>query len=277
MIVTIANAKGGVAKTTSAIYLAAAYARRFEEGATVLDADPQSSASLWRDMAEENGGWPAGTDVMPANLSTLQRLARAGHGGFAVVDAPPQGRLFEESVKAADFVVVPTSDSPIDLQQAWATMNAIPDGKPGAVLIVRAEPRTRAFQLCASGRTSRPAWGTPPTSSTSTPRCSARSSKRWGRAHEEPRHGFQARSPHPQRLRHGRRLPLRSDGGMVQDQREHEARNAAAAQDLRRRARHAHPGGHRPRARSLSRMTRDAVRNKQVPEPERCRAPPAAA
>lgn len=103
MIVTIANAKGGVAKTTSAIYLAAAYARRFEEGATVLDADPQSSASLWRDMAEENGGWPAGTDVMPANLSTLQRLARAGHGGFAVVDAPPQGRLFEESVKAADF------------------------------------------------------------------------------------------------------------------------------------------------------------------------------
>lgn len=33
-----------------------------------------------------------------------------------------------------------------------------------------------------------------------------------GRAHEEPRHGFQARSPHPQRLRHGRRLPLRSDG-----------------------------------------------------------------
>ena len=79
MIVTIANAKGGVAKTTSAIYLAAAYARRFEEGATVLDADPQSSASLWRDMAEENGGWPAGTDVMPANLSTLQRLARAGH------------------------------------------------------------------------------------------------------------------------------------------------------------------------------------------------------
>ena len=43
------------------------------------------------------------------------------------------------------------------------------------------------------------------------------------------------------------------------------------------RARHAHPGGHRPRARSLSRMTRDAVRNKQVPEPERCRAPPAAA
>ena len=118
MIVTIANAKGGVAKTTSAIYLAAAYARRFEEGATVLDADPPSSASLWRDMAEENGGWPAGTDVMPANLSTLQRLARAGHGGFAVVDAPPPGPLFAGSVQAADTVGVPTYGSPIYLQHA---------------------------------------------------------------------------------------------------------------------------------------------------------------
>lgn len=97
MIVTIANAKGGVAKTTSAIYLAAAYARRFEEGATVLDADPQSSASLWRDMAEENGGWPAGTDVMPANLSTLQRLGpcrvwRLRCGGRAAAGPAVRGK-----------------------------------------------------------------------------------------------------------------------------------------------------------------------------------------
>ena len=70
MIVTIANAKGGVAKTTSAIYLAAAYARRFEEGATVLDADPQSSASLWASAAEQTAG-PLTFDVLPANQATL--------------------------------------------------------------------------------------------------------------------------------------------------------------------------------------------------------------
>lgn len=116
MIVTIANAKGGVAKTTSAIYLACAYARRFDEEAVILDADPQSSASLWRDMAEDQGEPLDGVDVRAANLSTLQRLRRTGSDGLVIVDAPPQGRLLEASVAAADLVVVPTSDSPLDLQ-----------------------------------------------------------------------------------------------------------------------------------------------------------------
>jgi chromosome partitioning protein len=134
-----------VAKTTSAMYLAGAYARRANKEARVLDADPQSSASLWRDLAEENGEGLEGVRVEPANLSTLQRLRRTGGGGFAVVDAPPQGRLLEASIQAADFVVVPTSDSPLDLQQAWATIDAIPQGRRAAVLVVRAETGTKAY------------------------------------------------------------------------------------------------------------------------------------
>ena len=144
MIVTIANAKGGVAKTTSAICLACAYVRRFDEEAVILDADPQSSASLWQDMAEDQGEPLDGVDVRAANLSTLQRLRRTGSDGLVIVDAPPQGRLLEASVAAADLAVVPTSDSPLDLQQAWATMGAVPEGVSAAVLVVRAETRTRA-------------------------------------------------------------------------------------------------------------------------------------
>ena len=71
MIVTIANAKGGVAKTTSAIYLACAYARRFDEEAVILDADPQSSASLWRDMAEDQGEPLDGVDVRELSFDAL--------------------------------------------------------------------------------------------------------------------------------------------------------------------------------------------------------------
>lgn len=146
MIVTMANAKGGVAKTTGAILLAVAWARRFEREAVVLDADPQSSASLWRDMAEDAGSGLGLVDVRPANLSTLRRVARMGvDAGLVVVDAPPQGRLLEEAMKVADFVVVPTSDSPLDLQQAWATMAAIPAGARAAVLVSRAEVNTRAY------------------------------------------------------------------------------------------------------------------------------------
>lgn len=48
-------------------------------------------------------------------------------------------------MKVADFVIVPTSDSPLDLQQAWATMAAIPAGARAAVLVSRAEVNTRAY------------------------------------------------------------------------------------------------------------------------------------
>ncbi len=152
MIVTMANAKGGVAKTTGAILLAVAWARRFEREAVVLDADPQSSASLWRDMAEEAGSGLGLVDVRPANLSTLRRVARMGvDAGLVVVDAPPQGRLLEEAMNVADFVIVPTSDSPLDLQQAWATMAAIPSGARAAVLVSRAEVNTRAYADTIAG------------------------------------------------------------------------------------------------------------------------------
>lgn len=143
MKITIANAKGGVAKTTTAIYLAAAATMRGLD-ARVLDADPQSSASLWADLADDNHD-PLPFDVAPANLSTLGRL-RPEAGEWCFVDAPPSGRVLEKAVEVADFVIVPTSDSPIDLQQAWATLQAV-DGKvPAAALLVRAEIGTTAFK-----------------------------------------------------------------------------------------------------------------------------------
>ena len=147
--VAIANAKGGVTKTTSAMYLASACVLR-DLPVVVLDADPQSSASLWQDMALEAGdGLPF--EVRAANLSTLRNSGRIVRSdAWVFVDAPPYGALLEESLRVADFVVVPTSDSPLDLQQAWATMQAIPDGTPAAVLIARAETGTRAFADCVA-------------------------------------------------------------------------------------------------------------------------------
>ena len=110
MIVTVANAKGGVAKTTTAVYLCAAHGLAVDDpgDALLLDADVQASASLWRDMADEHGG--LGFDVVAANLSTLRRLrgsTAARDHGLAVVDAPPQGPVLEAAVRTADFVVVP--------------------------------------------------------------------------------------------------------------------------------------------------------------------------
>ncbi|OZG62494.1 MULTISPECIES: ParA family protein [Bifidobacterium] len=146
MRIAIANAKGGVAKTTTAIYLASTIAHRGGL-VEVWDADPQSSASLWADAAADAGD-PLPYQVLPANLSTMRRLASASvdDGRWSIIDCPPQGKLLEAAVRSVDFVIVPTSDSPMDLQQAWATLDEVLKNTPASVLVVRAQCNTRAFR-----------------------------------------------------------------------------------------------------------------------------------
>lgn len=145
MKLAVANIKGGVGKTTSSMYVAQAVVDRGGV-ATVYDADPQSSASLWVDAARDNGE-ELGFKVLPANLSTLSRLGRDERPDvWRIVDAPPQGKLLQAAIESADFVLVPTSDSPMDLQQAWAMLDEARASRPAAVLVVRAEPYTSAYR-----------------------------------------------------------------------------------------------------------------------------------
>lgn len=145
MIITIANAKGGVTKTTSAIYLACA-AHKDDRQVTVLDADIQASASLWADSASADAPLPF--PVNPANLSTFNRLQpqdQPGKENWVIVDAAPAEKIMTAAIGVSDFVIIPTSDSPMDLQQVWAMISAIPEETPTGVLIAKAQPRTTAF------------------------------------------------------------------------------------------------------------------------------------
>lgn len=147
MIITIANAKGGVAKTTSAMYLAAAFTRRYDgSAAIVLDADPQSSASLWRDLAEDSGETLDMVDVRAANISTLQRLQDRPSGTLTIVDAPPQGRLLgsrRQGRRLRGRAHLRLAARP---PAGMGHHGRDPAGKPSAVLIVRAETQTRAYE-----------------------------------------------------------------------------------------------------------------------------------
>ena len=102
MRITIANAKGGVGKTTSAIYLAQAASMRGGT-VTVLDADPQGSASQWADMAAQEDK-PLDYEVLPANPATLSRPKATD--GIEIVDAAPTGAGLTAAVNSADFVIV---------------------------------------------------------------------------------------------------------------------------------------------------------------------------
>lgn len=326
MVIALATGKGGSMKTTSAVFLACALVdqSRGEQHVLVADADVQGDAKDWWYRAAELDD-PLPFDVMSAAPADIAHL----HGingrlddpvDWVLIDSAPYGRALDESVNNADLVVIPSSPSRIDLDQAAGVKDLCDRrGVPAAILLCRTEANTTALRDAlawidaadiACFETLIPKRQDILNAKSTRPRGSRLHEYRdlsgelkqtmrqlKGRTCEE--HELDAPSARPDRAAHrrpagtggyrktgigGNRNTEKPEdreterrGGLGEDQREHEARNAAAAQDLRRRARHAHPGGHRPRARSLSRMTRDAVRNKQVPEPERCRAPPAAA
>lgn len=142
MRLALVNLKGGVAKTTSSLYLATAYSSL---GSTILiDADPQGSASDWV-ASIEDGGQALPFEVVVANARTMER---SGHQGeFVVIDTPPgDPRIIDEAIATADLVLIPSDSSPIDLQRVWPTIAAAGRaGKPVAVLLVRARPNTLAL------------------------------------------------------------------------------------------------------------------------------------
>ena len=89
MIVALANLKGGVGKTTSALYFAAVAEERGQDP-VVLDADNERSALDWA----ESGELPF--PVMEAQKDALARQARAleKKGCTVLIDAPPIAARF---------------------------------------------------------------------------------------------------------------------------------------------------------------------------------------
>ncbi|TCD54108.1 ParA family protein [Alloscardovia theropitheci] len=142
MKIAIANAKGGVGKTTSALFLASAAALRGIK-TRVWDADVQASASLWADKAIEIGQ-DLPFEVQAANKSTLMKPTDADELVF--IDTPPAGDVMLHALSVADVVIVPMSDTSMDYQQTWITMRNIPDTTPKFILLTRAEETTNAFK-----------------------------------------------------------------------------------------------------------------------------------
>jgi chromosome partitioning protein len=128
--VAVANLKGGTSKTTSAMFLAAAFARR---GRTLLvDCDPQGSALSWAESAEEDGR-RLPFSVMGLPTRDVHRKLKGFEADFehVVLDTPPgEVPIARAALLAADVAVVAVQPTAMDLDRLVPTLELIAEVEP---------------------------------------------------------------------------------------------------------------------------------------------------
>ena len=125
MRAAVVNLKGGTAKSTSAMFLAAALAQR---GRTLLvDTDPQGSALTWAEDAEANGGELGFNVVSIPTRDVKKRVDRmASDYAHVVLDTPPgELDIVRAALHASEVAVVAISPSDMDINRFRPTLELV--------------------------------------------------------------------------------------------------------------------------------------------------------
>jgi chromosome partitioning protein len=142
MNIVITSLKGGVGKSTTSIYLAAAAVERGYDPVTLIDADPQASSAEWLET------WPVpGITVVEAPSERTATRAMIRNESLAVVDTPPGNeRVAQAAVALASAVVIPTRAGGVEYSRVLATIELIPARIPRGVVICAARLGTNDLE-----------------------------------------------------------------------------------------------------------------------------------
>lgn len=142
MNIVISNVKGGVGKTTTAVYLAAAAVERGYDPVVLVDADRQASSAEWLEARPVEG-----IDLVEAPSERTVARAMTRHNGLAVVDTPPgDERIVRAALERADAVVIPTRAGGVEFSRVVATLDMVVDGIPYGVVVCAARLGTNDLE-----------------------------------------------------------------------------------------------------------------------------------
>jgi chromosome partitioning protein len=161
MNIVVGNVKGGVGKTTTAVYLAAAAAARGRADVVLIDSDPQGSSAEWFEQEPVEG-----VELIEApSERTVIRALGANSDGINVVDTPPgDERIVRAALRRADAVVIPTRAGGVEPSRVLATLEMTPENIPCGVVVCAARLGTNDLDATVEEWSSAkvPVWGVIP-------------------------------------------------------------------------------------------------------------------
>lgn len=132
-VITVAQQKGGVGKSTLAAHLAVAFAQQ-GYSTMLFDTDPQGTCTHWHAQRKKDdigliatSGWRLTRDLS---------MAREAND-IIIIDTPPHAEMdIKVSVRAADLVIVPIQPSPADVWAVKETFNTIASESRSAMVVM---------------------------------------------------------------------------------------------------------------------------------------------
>jgi chromosome partitioning protein len=160
MNIVVSNVKGGVGKTTTAVYLAAVAAERNRSTVILVDADPQGSTAEWYDADPLEG-----VDLIEGPSVRTVTKAMNQNDAIVVVDTPPgEGTVVQAALGRADAVVIPTRAGGVEPNRVFTTLEMTPRNIPAGVVICSARLGTNDLDATVEWWTDLkvPVWGIVP-------------------------------------------------------------------------------------------------------------------